>query len=248
MNQLTKSWINATLSSMLQVQRLFSKNKGAILTEGDLECYLFQELMKQPALCGFHTTKDNILDEQLKGKDRLSTFVHSQVTWFKPQKKSGFEVDLTIGAPEFLDTYNLDFFEDHPSKGFAYDGPCVAIELKFIRSKERASQHGPFDFLKLLNDLIPGKIKNIEDGLYKRAKFEDLGFISIVGCKDKESYSKAKFYIGKQLQANYESLPKNLFVWLFSSEEICTSVDEFIPYYNEFDNLPEGFFSYIENR
>jgi hypothetical protein len=195
MDKLTNQWVEAVKNSTNSLQAKYKEYRGMLLTEGDLECHLFSELLKQECLNGFYPSKDGTSQNRyLK-----TTFVHSQVTWFKPVENSGFEVDITICDPKKLEVVNIELFEEHPSKGFAYDGECVAIELKFIRDIQRASQYGKEDYLKLRDKLIPAKLENIRTEKYRISTIDNIAFVAIIGCKNKEIFEAARLNLGKHL-------------------------------------------------
>jgi hypothetical protein len=76
-----KQWTALVLKVVKQLQQEYSINKGLFLTEGDLECRLYKYLTEEPYF-------SKILDTKTEGWK--SGFVHSQVTWFKPEQDSGF--------------------------------------------------------------------------------------------------------------------------------------------------------------
>jgi hypothetical protein len=235
MNEPTITWFSATKNAIQKLQQEYSVNRGMILTEGDLECHLFSKLMQEDTLKGYHNSKNDSYWKTSDGSDYKTSYVHSQVTWFKPDKKSGFEVDLTICRPELLEVINIELFEEYTSKGFAYDGPCIAIEIKFIRDMQKAHQYGQEDFLKLRDKLIPAKIKNITLDNYKLSNMDNTAFISVVGCKNKDLFDKAKHYLGKHLSQKNKPLPKNLFTCLFYQDEIIWDQNKLISVYNAYD-------------
>lgn len=236
MEEPTKSWVSITQKAVKSLQDKYSKNRGMLLTEGDLECHLFNELMLQPELSEYRPSKiTNIHNEKITEEFKTS-YVHSQVTWFKLNQKSGFEPDLTICNPELLEVRNHDLLLDYPSKGFSYDGPCVAIEIKFIRTEYKASLTSHEDLRKFLNDLIPAKLANIKKDNYKISNPDNVAFISVVGCKDEEIFIKSKHYLGKHLSLNKKRLPENLFVGLFYQDEIIWDIDELILFYKNYKN------------
>lgn len=232
----TNSWVKVTQKAVDSIQKKYSKIRGMLLTEGDLECHLFSELMIQPELSEYKPSKiTNIFNKKLNEEFKTS-FVHSQVTWFKVNQKSGFEADLTICNPELLEVKNHELLLDYPSKGFAYDGPCVAIEVKFIRTEYKASMTSQEDLLKFLDKLIPAKLENIKKDNYKISNPNNVAFISIVGCKDKEIFIKSKYYLGKHLSLNKKRLPENLFVGLFYQDEVLWDIDKLISFYKRIEN------------
>ncbi|OYU82593.1 MAG: hypothetical protein CFE24_14725 [Flavobacterium sp. BFFFF2] len=221
MDQLTSQWVEATKTAINSLQGKYKVNRGMLLTEGDLECHFFSELLQQSCLFGFYPSKDNKFHHRgLNGFDLKTTYVHSQVTWFKPDQKSGFEVDITICDPLKLEVVNIELFEEYTSKGFAYDGECVAIEVKFIRDMQKASQYGHEDYLKLRDKLIPAKLENIRTEKYKISTSDNIAFIAIIGCKNKEIFETARFYLGKHLSDETKPCPENLFVCIFYQDRI----------------------------
>lgn len=216
----TISWVEATINAMNSLQQNYQMNRGLLLTEGDLECHLFSELLKQPSLSGYHYPKDATYWKDGSQENNLrTTFVHSQVTWFKENKQSGYRVDLTICNPKNLEVVNLELFEKYPHKGYAHDGPCVAIELKFIRDDSDPKLYDE-DYFSLINNLIPDKISNIENGNYKLSKKDNIAFFTIVGCKRKKEFEKTIEYLGKHLSDENKPCPENLFVCVFYQDKI----------------------------
>lgn len=205
-----------------------------LLTEGDLECHLFNKLMSEEKLSSFHRCKNDSVFNSSGSNELKTSFIHSQVTWFKPNRKSGFEVDLTIGDPAKLEVKNIELFEEYTSKGFAYDGPCIAIELKFIRDYNRASTLGQEDYLKLRDKLLPAKACNIETEKYKESRMDNIAFISIVGCKDKDIFVKASQYLGKHISDPAKHSPDNLLTYIFYQDEIIWDKEELCRQYKAY--------------
>lgn len=220
MDILTNSWVEATMNAMNSLQQNYQVNRGLLLTEGDLECHLFSELLKQPSLAGYHYPKDDTYwKNRNQEKNLKTTFVHSQVTWFNDKRQSGYEVDLTICDPKNLEVVNIELFESFPHKGYAHDGPCVAIELKFIRDGSAPKQYDQ-DYFSLRDYLIPDKISNIENGKYRLSNKDNIAFITIVGCKRKDEFEKATEYLGKHLCDESKPCQDNLFVCIFYQDKI----------------------------
>lgn len=222
----TISWVQATKKAVKSLQERYKQNRGMLLTEGDLECHLFNELMRQPELSGYHASKaTDVYDFSSKSDSTMKTsFVHSQVTWFKVNEKSGFEPDLTIGKPELLEVKNHELLLDYPSKGFAYDGPCVAIEIKFLRNIERAGMQAHEDFLKFIDKLRPAKYQNIENENYRISKPENVAFISVVGCKDRQVYEKALGKLEEHTVNRKKEIGDNIFVAVFYQDEFTWAI------------------------
>lgn len=236
MDQLTKKWLDATLDSIKSLQKKYNINRGMLLTEGDLECHMFSELMEHESLKGFYSSRINSLRGNLESESNmLTSMIHSQVTWFNTMQYSGHRVDLTICDPQMLEVENIELFEGYPSKGFAYDGPVVAIELKFIRDASHPKQYDE-DYIKLRDKLIPDKLENIKQGKYTKSNPENIAFISIVGCKRKDEYEKCKYYLGKHLSNNVKPCPENLLVCVFYQDEIVFDKEELVKYFERNDS------------
>lgn len=236
MNELTRNWLAATQKAIRSLQRKYSDCRGLLLTEGDLECHLFHELLNQPGLSGYHHSKnDTFYLDETHNLDLKTTYVHSQITWFKPRKKSGFEVDITICDPAKLEVINIELFEEYTSKGFAYDGECVAIEIKCIRRAGDAKSKCTEDYIHLRDHLIPAKLQNIINGRYEISSPDNIAFVTVVGCKNKEAFDNAKPYLGKQLVEG-AVCPENLFICLFYQDEIIWDKEVFKQSYYELAN------------
>lgn len=215
----TLTWMKAVKNAINKLYKQYNLNKGMLLTEGDLECHLFNKLMQEKDLKGYHTSQNDTKHNKHKGEDFKTSFIHSQVTWFKSEQKSGFEVDLTIGDPKYLEVINLDLFEEYTHKGFAYDGPCIAIELKFIREHSKPERYDE-DFFKLRDKLIPAKLENIIAEKYKVSNENNIAFITLVGCKNKELFDKVKTFHIKHLSDTTKPCHANMFVCIFYYDEI----------------------------
>lgn len=239
MDQITQSWVDAAKHAVMALQRKYSINQGLLLTEGDLHCFLFNELMQYGGLSNISKTKSGYNDgTQVDGRKLSSGYVHSEVTWFRKNQTSGFEVDIMLLDPQYLEVENFELFENmgaekYPHKCYAYDGPCVAIELKFLRFKEKKNSKSVYfateDLIKLRDEVIPDKIVNINENNYKYATVDNIAFISIVCCKDYFKFKDAINYIGEELSNG--GCQENLFIWLFYQGEIIWDKEEFIRLY-----------------
>lgn len=229
----TLSWMQAVEKAINKLQKEYKQNRGMLLTEGDLECHSFNKLMQEKELKGFHTSKSDTINREHYGEDYKTSFIHSQVTWFKIDEKSGFEVDITISEPSKMEVKNIELFEQYTSKGFAYDGPCIAIELKFIRDIQKAKLYGQEDYLKLRDKLIPAKLENIRIEKYKESNNDNIAFLAVVGCKNKEIFELAKHYLGKHLSDETKPCPENLFVCVFYQDEIIWDKEQLIEFYEQ---------------
>jgi len=233
MDPLTTKWVDLTRKAIDSLQKNYKANRGMLLTEGDLECHLFNELLKQPCISGYHHPKDDTFWKDGKQENNLkTTYVHSQVTWFKDDRQSGYEVDLTICDPKNLEVVNIELFEEYPHKGYAYDGPCVAIEVKFIRDGRYPKQYDE-DYFSLRDNLIPDKLSNIAKGKYQESNKDNIAFITIVGCKKKDQFHKAKEYLGKHLSDKSKPCPENLFVCVFYQNEIIWDKEIMKSFFNQ---------------
>jgi hypothetical protein len=207
MDRQTQQWIASVISSVKEIQTDFATNKGLLLTEGDLECELYRQLHSK---LNFSTRK------KCKTSTWKTGFIHSQVTWFKPDRESGFEVDLTILNPEKLDINTFELARDYPNKGFFYDGETVAIELKFIRdgSSTKISNDAQCDYIKIVDELRIAKETLITSKKYFQANMDNVGFVIVVACKNDEIYQTAL----EKLEATItkRACPTNVFPIIFS--------------------------------
>ena len=167
-------WLKILQWCIVSIQRYYSKNKGVILTEGDLECLLYSCLVCQTE---FHQPLET------KTEGWATGFIHSQTTWFKKEKESGFEVDLCISDPKNFMIYDLLVLDEYPNKGYFHDGMSVAIELKFIRNSNAIKKESTEDYIHIVNELRPAKNERIESEYYSNITMDDIAFVSIVGCK-----------------------------------------------------------------
>jgi len=230
----TQHWLEAVRKAILKLQQEYYLNRGMLLTEGDLECHLFNKLLQEEELKGYHNSKNDSFLNTGKGSELKTSYFHSQVTWFKPDKKSGFEVDLTICDPKLLEVVNIELFEEYTNKGFAYDGPCIAIEAKFIRDLKKANIFGQEDYIKFRDKLIPSKLENIKTKKYKLSNENNIAFVCVVGCKNKEIFERAKYYLGKHLADESKKSYRNLFPYIFYQDDIIWDKAKLITDYKSF--------------
>jgi hypothetical protein len=230
MDKKTKKWIMIIIKCIEEIQKDYNSYKGMILTEGDLECELYSRL------------KNNKEFSQISNSKNISWktgFIHSQVTWFKPNKESGFEVDLTILNPEKLDIQTFELSRDYPNKGFFYDGEAVAIELKFIREpsehKSKIRNSANVDYIKIIDELIEAKKENIKEKKYFIANLENTAFISVVGCKTDEIYEIVKETL--IIATQKRKCPNNVIPIIFSHNEFYIFNSEFQNLDNQDPNL-----------
>lgn len=211
MDTKTDLWIKTVISTIKEIQIDFSENKGLLLTEGDLECELYRKL----------NDKLNFKDRvKCKTSDWKTCSIHSQITWFKPNRESGFVVDLTILNPNKLDINTFEMARDFPNKGFFYDGESVAIELKFLRegSNTKISNDAQCDYIKIVDELRLAKQNLISNKKYFQANMENVGFVVIVACKTDSIFEQAVY----KLKSAIEKRPKpdNVFPVIFSHNNL----------------------------
>lgn len=208
MNTKVKRWINEVSTKLIELHTLYKNNNGVILTEGDLECLFYHFLLNSEMFSKLEQTKQN------GGK---STSIHSQITWFKPSEKSGYEVDLCIQSPQKLEIENLNMVIDYPHKDYYYDGETVAIELKFIRHTREISKKYKEDYEKIVEDLYISKQENIRRRNYS-VTMDDIAFFIIIGCKSDEIFEKV---IDKLVELiKLKPYQNNVYPILFSPSKI----------------------------
>jgi len=218
MEKPTFNWWKHVVEAIKKLQSDYHQHRGMLLTEGDLECQLFRYLMLEAPFSGYHRTQYN-------GNRPSSGYIHSQVTWFKPDQLSGFKVDLTVLEPSKLNVRHYQnedeiYQEDRkPSKGFFYDGPSIGIELKFIRRFDDLQERAIEDYKKI-QDMNIAMIFHRETNLYADSTAENTAFFSVVGCKNQQYYFKAVVSLDTFIQKRPLIPPTNIYVCVFYQDEI----------------------------
>lgn len=207
MDEIVNNWIRKVDQSIYNVFATYSDNKGNILTEGDLECHMFNSLITDKSLGQFQKTRS-------EGYNSCS--VHSQVTWFNQIRRSGYEVDLTIIDPTYLSPREIEMQESFPSKNYYYDGPCIAIELKFVRHKFDSKAKIVEDYIHIMDLVRKDKHRNIEKGRYKRSTKENVAFISIIGFKEHDYLDHSYESLIEEIQSAERRIPLDLEIYIMS--------------------------------
>jgi len=138
-----------------RVELRFNRHSHIFLTEDDLRCNLFSELLKEDVLSSVRRTQDQ----------SCSIPIHSEVRWYGENGKLKNRSDLVILDVAQLITSNNDLFR-LPSKGYGFGGSMVVIEIKLRRP------NGPSDntFKKaLMKDIL--KMKELRRSVNSQALF-----------------------------------------------------------------------------
>ena len=122
MDEVQNTIKTAVESAIQRVELRFNSHSHIFLTEDDLRCNLFSELLKEEVLSSVQMTKDQ----------SYSIPIHSEVRWYGENGRLKIRSDLVILDVANLITSNIDFFRIH-SKGYAFRGFVVVIELKLRR-------------------------------------------------------------------------------------------------------------------
>ena len=99
----------------------FMRYPNKYLTESDIKCFLFTELMKIKKFSKLQNTSDN----------SKSTSVHTEVRWYGDSGKLKYLSDIVIINPAQLRT--KDGYFKLPSKSYAFNYPLTIIEIKLRR-------------------------------------------------------------------------------------------------------------------
>ncbi|MBT3749417.1 MAG: hypothetical protein HOG34_10570 [Bacteroidetes bacterium] len=105
----------------------FTKSPGLILTEDDLKCLIFHELMQSDEFSRIVRTAN---------PEITGSVLHSEVTWYDEGGDLRYKPDISIiDAAHLSILNNLDHNIALPTKGFSFEGNAIIIELKFIRDR-----------------------------------------------------------------------------------------------------------------
>lgn len=108
-----------------EIYEYWNLNKGAILTESDLQAYYYTKLCESTLYSGVTRIAD---------MENFGTKVHLELKWFDKNEKLTIRPDISIIDSSYLlinstNTYRL------PKKEFAFTGNAILIELKLHRKK-----------------------------------------------------------------------------------------------------------------
>ncbi|MDD2225996.1 MAG: hypothetical protein PHD42_02640 [Dysgonamonadaceae bacterium] len=120
-------------------------NPGIILTETDMQCFLYRKLLEIDFPGRLADTKDG-----------YGTYpLHTELSWYDQNGKLALKPDITILRPEYLNITsrrNIDL----PKKGYSFSGGGFIFELKFNRFK--TTTH----FLKSIRKILK-KLRNFKE-------------------------------------------------------------------------------------
>jgi hypothetical protein len=209
-------WKSYVLHSTRAIHLEFKRSRGLILTEGDLQCLLYNHLYSSHLELRTPFNTMNFGGQTIK--------LHSEVTWFKADKKSGFVVDLTLSNPQNMDLNNVNQIANFPYKGFFHDGEALGVELKFIRDNSfKDSVEEDLDII--IKEIFPAKYARMHDGTYNIANLNNIGFTVIIGCKNDNIFNYADHYLQEYIHANKIRDYNFLEIILFSPNNFKTKLE-----------------------
>ena len=170
-----------------RVKQKFIRTPHIFLTEDDLRCNLYSELIKEDSLCEIIKTED--------GNDSIP--IHAEVRWYGENKKLKTRSDLVIlDVSQLITSHNGAQF---PSKGYGFRGPMAVIEIKLRRPNGPSDNRWKRD---LHCDL--DKIKELQTLVDAEAQYYLILF-------DKKSHSKIDLEnpTDNHVQIHYLSKPRN---------------------------------------
>lgn len=129
-------------TSIMRVKQKFINSPHIFLTEEDLRCNLYSELLKENVLSRVERTQDN----------SNSIPVHSEVRWYGENKKMKKRSDLVILDVSKLITIDNGFTQ-LPSKGYGFSGSMAVIETKLRRVNGPSDNAWKKDLLKDINKI-----------------------------------------------------------------------------------------------
>lgn len=144
-----------TTQNRLQVERVFRNlaNKcraelGVLLTESDLKCQTYLELLRVPDFSMLEETPDHGVS---------SIPIHTETKFFDVNGRLREAPDLVITTPSRLSIRRRLDGNRQNTKGFHFDGSSILIELKFLRHQIPANQRS---LQKIEHDIEKGQRLN----------------------------------------------------------------------------------------
>lgn len=131
-----------------------ARNRRAlVLTESDLKCQVYLNLIAVPEFGRFQDT----FDPEVSGIS-----IHTETKFFDNRGLLRQAPDLVITSPSRLSIKTRLDGEGLPSKGFHFDGSAILIELKFLKRDRRPVAT---DLVKIEQDILKGKTLNRQGDL-----------------------------------------------------------------------------------
>jgi hypothetical protein len=170
-----KLWKKILKEALIDIAVKFQNNETTILNE-----VLIGDEIRQRIL--FHT---DLVNSNMQ--------VWPEATWFKKNKLSGFQVDRTIMSDHYAiysqeDTVNSMKVKEF-NKGFFYDGPAIAIELKFQREGNIKYEEMLKDYVKL-HSIQESFEHRFKEGFYKHLNSLIWRGVLVVGCSTEIIYAE----------------------------------------------------------
>lgn len=120
---------NFVLTSLNNVAERMRLHRGLVLTESDLKCQVYSELLNIDSFSRVRPSFDNNVS---------SIAIHTETKFFNEIGLLSQAPDLVITDPGMLSITRSVNGDPLPTKGFNFDGPSILIELKFLKSARRA--------------------------------------------------------------------------------------------------------------
>lgn len=139
---------NLVIHALNSVADRCKKIQGLVLTESDLKCQLYGELIK-----------NNLFgrESQTFNSEIMSIPVHTETKFFDSSGLLTQAPDLVITDTRRLSIKSSIDGSALPTKEFHFDGSSILIELKFLRRKSRANTS---DLEKIEKDILKGMMLN----------------------------------------------------------------------------------------
>lgn len=144
-NQVNRDLIIESLNNVAAKMR---QHRGLILTESDLKCQVYSELLCREPFSQIRPTHDT---------DITSIPIHTETKFFNELGFLSQAPDLVILNPGLLSIIRRINGGNLPTKGFNFEGTAVLIELKFLKSQRRACAR---TLDKIRDDILKGESLN----------------------------------------------------------------------------------------